>query len=135
MIEVSCALLFKENHVLIAQNGAGSDHAFQWEFPGGKINPKESARTSIVREIEEELDLEIRIIEELIAVDWDYGFKKIRLIPFVCFIEKGELQVREHLAVSWVSFQELLAADLSAADKGLLEIPENRQTLKKYFGE
>ena len=135
MIEVTCALIIKDKRVLIAQNNSGSDHAFQWEFPGGKIHLDESPRSCIIREIKEELEVRIVVEKELIAVEHDYGIKKIRLIPFLSTIESGSVQLSEHLAFEWVNYEELLNANLSEADLQLILLPENQKMLKEYIGE
>lgn len=135
MIDVTCALIVDGNRVLLAQNGPESDHAFQWEFPGGKIGLNESPHACIIREIQEELELEIEVERELVPIDHDYGIKKIRLIPFICRIVGGTLKLNDHVAVSWVKMEELLSSDLSEADKVLIHLEENRKILKEYLGE
>lgn len=135
MIEVTCALIIKNNRVLIAQNNPGSDHPFQWEFPGGKIHLNESASSCIIREIQEELEVGILIEKELTPVEHDYGIKQIRLIPFICTIESGNVKLKEHLAFEWVNHEELLNANLSEADLRLIHLSENQKILKEYIGK
>ena len=133
MIEVTCALIVENNRVLIAQNNPDSDHAFKWEFPGGKIHSDENAQTCIIREIREELEIRIRIEKELIPVEHDYGIKQIRLIPFICTIESGSVQLNEHLAFKWMNYGDLSNSDLSEADLRLIQIPANQKILKEYL--
>lgn len=135
MIEVTCALIIENNRVLIAQNNSGSNHPFQWEFPGGKIQLNESPRSCISREIQEELDVTILIEKELTPVEHDYGNKQIRLIPFMCTIESGTVKLNEHLAFEWVNYEKLLNANLSEADLRLIRLAENRKILKEYIGK
>ena len=132
MIQVTCALIVSEGKVLIAQNKADSDHPFKWEFPGGKLKPVETGEQCICREIKEELELEIRVLERLPAVEYDYGIKKIMLIPFICSIESGEIKLNDHLKTEWIEVGELSAVDFSEADKKLIELDSNRKSLKKY---
>lgn len=135
MIDVTCALIIRDRKVLIAQNGPESDHAFQWEFPGGKVKTGESAHSCIIREIEEELGIAIEVKEEMLSVTHDYGNKQIRLLPFICTILSGFVQLNEHIAISWVNFGELQKMDLSEADRRLILEPKNQLILKKYIGE
>ncbi|WP_346858779.1 (deoxy)nucleoside triphosphate pyrophosphohydrolase [uncultured Draconibacterium sp.] len=135
MIQVTCALIVSEGKVLIAQNKEDSDHPFQWEFPGGKLKAGETEEQCICREIKEELELEIRILERLLGVEYDYGIKKIELIPFVCSIESGELKLNDHIKTAWVEMAELGTVDFSAADKKLIGIDSNQKSLKKYTRE
>ena len=64
MIQVTCAVIFRNKKVLIARRGEHPHHAFQWELPGGKIKPGESEEHSILREIREELELDLKIVEK-----------------------------------------------------------------------
>ena len=85
MIDVTCAIIRnEEDEILIVQRGESTDHPFKWEFPGGKIHPGETREDCIIREIREELSIDIVIVSLLPDVEHDYGFKQIRLIPFIC---------------------------------------------------
>lgn len=135
MIQVSCALIIKQGKVLITQNGGASDHPYQWEFPGGKIKPGETKEAAIIREISEELDVNIKVNESLIPVDHDYGIKQIKLIPFVCSIADGILKLNNHISHKWVALHKLEDIDFSDADKRLIRIEENCKLLQKYSGK
>lgn len=124
MIDVTCALIIHENKVLAVQRGPETDHPFQWEFPGGKIRDNESAEESIRREIREELSVEIEIFEKLKPIEYDYGIKIIRLIPFICSIKKGSLFLTEHIAQQWVLPGNAEELNWSEADRKLIQ--ENR---------
>jgi len=88
----------------------------KWEFPGGKIEYGEDARKCIVREIREELNIKIRIIDALPPVDHDYGEFQIRLIPFVATFLSGEIELKEHVQYVWLPLDELSTPDWAAAD-------------------
>jgi len=120
MIEVCCALIVKDSKLLAVQRGPQSSHPMQWEFPGGKIQTGESAEQCIIREIEEELNVGVEIIKPLNAVEFDYGNKQIRLIPFVCRISSGEISLNEHIAKNWFGFDEWEMIDWSGADRELI---------------
>jgi 8-oxo-dGTP diphosphatase len=135
MLKVTCAIIVKQNKILVTQRGGNTDHPFQWEFPGGKINQNETAADCIAREINEELGIEIRILDLIIPVQHDYGFRKIELIPFICEIHSGSIKLTEHIFCKWISFEELFNTDFSEADKKLILLTENQKKLKKYLGE
>ena len=116
MIEVSCAIITKGSKILAVQRGPESSHPWKWEFPGGKIHPEETAAQCIIREIEEELQLRIEVLEQLEYVEFDYGDKEIRLIPFVCRITSGDLFLTEHVAKYWFDFDQWQTIDWSGAD-------------------
>lgn len=128
-------MLIKGGKVLITQNGEDSDHPYQWEFPGGKVKASESDKACIEREIMEELELHVDIIEALFPIEHDYGFKKIRLIPFVCRIKSGTLKLNNHINKKWIEITALKNEDLSEADKRLIELERNKEFLKKYIRE
>ena len=86
MINVTCAVIRnEEDEILIVQRGEATDHPFKWEFPGGKLAPEETEEDCIIREIDEELSIEVVICGQLPEVEYDYGHKEIKLIPFICY--------------------------------------------------
>ncbi len=107
MIDVTCALIVRKEEVLLTQRGPAMDLPYLWEFPGGKVHPGETEEESIMREIREELHLEVEPLHRLPAVTHDYGSKVIRLIPFVCRVAAGEIQLQEHHAYRWLRPEEL----------------------------
>jgi len=135
MIKVTCAIIVQNGKMLVTQRGSDTDHPFQWEFPGGKIHPGESAKTCIRREIMEEIAVVIEIVKPLVPVVYDYGFKKIQLLPFLCTIAKGQVTLHEHLDVQWISWKDVGSISFSEADKELLKEEYNRFYLRKYLRE
>lgn len=117
MIDVTCALIRnEEDEILVVQRGEKTDHPFKWEFPGGKVKCGESEEECIIREIKEELSMDIVICKRLTDVEYDYGIKKIRLIPFVCDTLDELPFLAEHIAYKWVKVDDLLSVDFSEAD-------------------
>lgn len=113
---VVCAILEHQGKVLVARRGPSMDMAGYWEFPGGKVEPNESAEVALVREIKEELGLEIEVRVALPASDWDDGKRHIRLLPFVCRLLGGELCLLEHDAIEWVAPNALMDRNWAPAD-------------------
>jgi 8-oxo-dGTP diphosphatase len=117
MIKVTCAIIRNEdNAVLIVQRGEYTDHPLKWEFPGGKINAGESEEECIIREIEEELSMDIIIYGRMDNVDYDYGIKQISLIPFICDTLDDLPVLSEHLDFKWIAPSGLMEVDFSGAD-------------------
>lgn len=117
MIEVTCAVIRNEDdNVLVVQKGESSDHPFKWEFPGGKLNEGETDEECIIREIEEELSIGIVISGRLTEIVHDYGFKQIKLIPFISDTLEDSPFLKEHIASRWVPVSELSLVDFSEAD-------------------
>ncbi len=131
MIKVVCAIIAENNKFLATQHKINSTHPLKWEFPGGKIEPFETFEQAVKREIFEELSIHIKVIEKLMWVEHNYGKQLIQLFPVLCNIEKGQIELKEHNQFGWFSFWELETLDLTAADKKLLLIEENRKRLLK----
>jgi 8-oxo-dGTP diphosphatase len=117
MIPVTCAIIRNEdNEVLVVQRGHKTDHPFKWEFPGGKMGDKETEEECIIREIREELSMEIIISGRLEPVIHDYGNKKIKLIPFICDTLDELPVMSEHIDFKWISPEDLVKVDFCEAD-------------------
>ncbi len=97
--------------------------------------PGESPESCVIREINEELDIGIEILEQIVPVTFDYGMKTIELIPFICRWESGKISLNEHIAIRWISIGELADIDFSGADQKLISNQENLNRLKKHLGK
>ena len=122
MIDVCCAIIVdEEGKVLVAQRSARMLLPLKMEFPGGKIEPGEAAEACLIREIKEELNVDIQILSERAAHQHVYPGFSIRLIPFVCRIIAGDVVLREHASYSWMETSALPACDWAAADIPIVE--------------
>lgn len=92
-----------------------------WEFPGGKIENDETPEEAIVREIKEELDTEIKAVELLDTVEYDYPKFHLSMDCFVCKIKSGNLVLKEHEAAKWLTNETLNSVEWLPADQGLVE--------------
>ena len=116
MIKVTCAIIENENRVLVVQRSAKMSLPLKWEFPGGKIENNESEEDCIIREIKEELNLEIVVLKKLQSSVYDYPNISIELIPFVAKQVNGEIKLLEHANYSYILKEELLKLDWAEAD-------------------
>jgi 8-oxo-dGTP diphosphatase len=117
MLQVTCALIINpQNQILAAQRSQTMTLPLKWEFPGGKIEPGETAEDCLIREIKEELNIEIQIIKALPSNTHTYPKITIELIPFICEHTSGEILLKEHAQYSWLHKNELLALDWADAD-------------------
>lgn len=116
MIQVACAIIENQDKVLVTQRGLHKAEGGLWEFPGGKLEAGETPQDCIVREIREELNLLISPRQLLTASAHAYPGKTIRLIPLVCSLVKGTLELREHAAYRWLYPQKLLPLSWCPAD-------------------
>jgi 8-oxo-dGTP diphosphatase len=122
MIRVTCAIIRnEENEVLVVQRGEATDHPLKWEFPGGKVKEGETEEECIIREIREELSIDIVICSHQSDVEYDYGKKHILLIPFVCDTLDEMPVLSEHVAYKWLRHSDLKNVDFSEADMIIAE--------------
>lgn len=122
MISVTCAIIVDNTgRVLVTQRSAVMKLPLKIEFPGGKIEEDETASDCLVREIKEELNLDIKILFEMPANIHHYVEFSINLIPFVCKIIGGSIELREHASYQWLKPSELLKQDWAEADIPVVE--------------
>jgi 8-oxo-dGTP diphosphatase len=120
MIEVTCAIIEKDGKVLATKRAHGVHLAGKWEFPGGKIEPGETAEQCIKREIAEELNISISVVSILEPLIHHYLEKSILLIPFICKIEAGEIRLRDHSDFRWIDRDEIKSIQWADADMAVV---------------
>jgi mutator protein MutT len=120
-IEVSAALIFHNGKLLITQRHAKAHLGGFWEFPGGKREPGESFEQCLVREIREELGVEISVGGLFEEISHDYPEKSVRLKFFLCQLRSGEPQPLGCATFRWIGKDELTDYEFPAADARLLE--------------
>jgi len=118
IIPVVCAIIEQDNLVLCALRSERMSLPGKWEFPGGKLEVNELPEEALIREIKEELNVEIKIIEALPIAEHAYVPEKIiQLIPYRCAIVGNETpRATEHSELRWMKKDELLQLDWAAAD-------------------
>jgi len=128
VIEVAAGLVFHNGKLLITQRQADAHLGGLWEFPGGKRKPHETFEQCLVRELREELGIEVSVGEMLEQVTHDYPEKTVHLKFFICHLKRGEPQPLGCPTFKWIGPEELEEHDFPAADTRLLaklhETPE-----------
>ncbi len=125
-IDVSCAIIVRDGKILVARRSNKMEQAGLWEFPGGKVDAHESAADGLIREIKEELSVNIQITGSLTPIIHHYKNKTIRLIPFIATIADETPIAIEHERVEW-----FLPADLENLNWSPADIP----ILKEFLNE
>ena len=131
-IEVSAALIFRAGKLLITQRHAKSHLGGLWEFPGGKREPGETFEACLVREIREELGVEISVGELFEEISHVYPEKAVHLKFFTCRLLSGEPQPVDCAAVKWIEPAELDAHEFPAADAQLLASLTKKPNFPQY---
>lgn len=123
-IEVVAAIMKKENKIFITRRASG-DFADMWEFPGGKIERLESREEALIREIKEELELDIDVLEFLTTIDYDYSNFHLTMHCFICEISGGKLNLNAHNDSKWITLDELDEPEWVPADILVVEAIKN----------
>jgi mutator protein MutT len=124
-VEGAVGVIKKEGQYLIAQR---LNHAHQgglWEFPGGKVEPGESIERALLREIREELGVEIIIDEKLKVITHEYDDKVVKLHFFQCIITGGDPQALGCQQWKWVGLDELGNYQFPEANREILVMLRN----------
>jgi mutator protein MutT len=121
IIDVSAGLVFREGQLLITQRHAGAHLGGLWEFPGGKREAGESFEACLVRELREELGIEVVVGELIETIEHAYPEKCVRLKFFRCTWRAHEPQPLGCPAFAWITRDQLAAYEFPAADARLLQ--------------
>ncbi|MFN7046099.1 MAG: (deoxy)nucleoside triphosphate pyrophosphohydrolase [Flavobacterium sp.] len=121
IVDVTCALIYLGNKILVTQRSENMKLPLKWEFPGGKLEENESKADCIKREILEEINIEIEVVKQLSNSVYDYGSFKINLIPFIANYVSGEIILSEHKDYKLLDKAELLNLDWAEADLPIVE--------------
>jgi 8-oxo-dGTP diphosphatase len=118
---VAAALIVKAGDVLICQRRPDQPMALQWEFPGGKIEPGESAEQALARELNEELGINAKVGARVAHIRHNYRHGGAVDLQFFAVHEfSGELQNRIFHQMRWVKLEDLPEYDFLAADRDLV---------------
>lgn len=119
-IKVVAAIIKNEDKILATKRGYG-EFINMWEFPGGKIEPGETKKQALVREIKEELNIEISVDNFALDIEYQYPNFYLFMSCFMCSIKEGSIELLEHNDGKWITKEELntlnwLPADIDAVN-------------------
>lgn len=121
-IAVVGAVLIRGQMILAAQRSSTMSLAGMWEFPGGKIEPNESPREALLRELKEELLCTAEIGEHIQTTEYEYEFGIVVLTTYYCSLKGDEPRLTEHSEIRWIHVTKLdqlnwAPADIPAVEK------------------
>lgn len=119
---VAAALVDPDNRVLIAERPAGKSLAGLWEFPGGKLAPGESPEQALVRELKEELDIDVCLecLAPFTFASHSYDAFHLMMPLYLCRNWDGEITPREGQRIKWVRASKLTDYPMPPADLPLI---------------
>lgn len=118
---VACALVDEDNRVLIARRPEGRHMAGLWEFPGGKVDPGELPEQALIRELAEELGIDVTQSCLAPLTFASHGYEDFHLLMplYVCRQWNGEIEAKEGQELAWVRPNRLADYDMPPADEPL----------------
>lgn len=121
-IQVVAAIIHdSEGRIFATQRGYG-DFKDYWEFPGGKMEAGETAAEALKREIWEELETRIVVERFVMTVEWDYPQFHLTMHCYLCHVESGHLELKEHEAARWLAKDELESVEWLPADLQIIAL-------------
>lgn len=119
-IQVVAAIIRAEDKILATQRGYG-DFTGGWEFPGGKIETGESNEQALIREIKEELEVEIEVGDFVHSIEYDYPDFHLTMHCYFAKVVKGDIVLTEHQSAKWLTRDTLMSVEWLPADIELIE--------------
>jgi 8-oxo-dGTP diphosphatase len=122
-LDVAAAVIRNaQGRMLLAQRPPGKHLAGLWEFPGGKLEPAEGSHEALVRELREELGIEVEHSEPLLSLTHHYPEKSVRLLIRTVDAWHGQAHGLEGQVLDWVSLDEARLLPMPAADRPILQV-------------
>lgn len=120
-IVAACALVNEAREVLIAKRPPGRSFAGLWEFPGGKVEQGEGPEEALVRELKEELGIEIAKVDLTPLTFASHAYRDFHLLMpvYLCARWRGTLAAQEGQELLWVRPEDLVRYDMPPADEPL----------------
>lgn len=116
ILPVVCAIVVDDDKILAVKKSVHQTYPNKWEFPGGKVEPGETDKKALIREIAEELQIEIMVNMKLQTVFYEEANRIIELRPYLCERVLGDIQLNEHQEYKWMEIDALLHLDFAPAD-------------------
>ena len=120
-VRVAAAVIREEDKIFATARGYG-EYKGWWEFPGGKIEDGETPQQALVREIREELTVDIEVGDMIETIEYDYPYFHLSMDCFWATIKSGHLELKEAEDASWLTIDELDEVKWLPADRGLIEV-------------
>jgi 8-oxo-dGTP diphosphatase len=124
LLVAACALIDIDNRVLLARRPEGKKMAGLWEFPGGKLNPGETPEAALIRELKEELGIDVTAscLAPFAFASHEYDRFHLLMPLYLCRRWKGIPTPRENQTLTWVRAQRLTDYEMPPADKPLIPL-------------
>jgi 8-oxo-dGTP diphosphatase len=124
LLVAACALVDIDGRVLLARRPEGKKMAGLWEFPGGKLHPGETPEAALIRELREELGIDVTAacLAPFAFASHDYEGFHLLMPLFVCRRWRGTPMPKENQTLTWVRASKLIEYEMPPADKPLIPL-------------
>lgn len=124
LIVVAAALVDGEGRILLQQRPVGRQMAGLWEFPGGKVESGELPEAALVRELREELGIEVEpaALSPACFASAPLGGRHLLLLLYLCRRWSGEPQPLDSTGLEWLRPSEMRASEMPPADRPLIAL-------------
>lgn len=122
---VGAVILNSDDEILCAQRPEGKNLALKWEFPGGKVEEDETETEALVRELDEEMECRIDVLDKITTTVYEYDFGIVELTTYYAKILSGDIKLLEHVDMKWMSRENIGVLDWAPADIPAIELIQN----------
>lgn len=119
--DVSCAVIVREGMILAANRGSQVSNSGAWEFPGGKPREGEAPRECVVRRVKEELNLGIKVLDEMKSFSVETLDRTFNIHPFLAEIENGNVELTYHSRAEWFMPMQLMSLAWPETDTPIID--------------
>lgn len=120
MVEVAVGVIKRNNKIYISKRADGLHQGGKWEFPGGKREANETIEQALVRELSEEIGIQVTQQSQFMLIEHDYGDKKVRLDVRLVRNFEGEPKHQEGQKSQWVDINDLSQFIFPEANKAII---------------
>ena len=122
-IEVVAGIIKYNDQILCMQRGLDkyNNVSYKWEFPGGKIEHGETKEEALIRELKEELEINVEIESYFTTVLHEYSAFAVNIHYFICKTNDKHLNMKVHNDYVWLNIDELSKLDWAPADKEVVD--------------
>ncbi|KZN58203.1 hypothetical protein N473_05525 [Pseudoalteromonas luteoviolacea CPMOR-1] len=121
VVNVAVGVIVKEDQYFVCKRSDEQHQGGLWEFPGGKVEKNESVEQALVRELAEEIGIEVKSSSHLLTIEHDYGDKAVRLVVHTVADFTGEARGLEGQPSQWVDLEKLKELAFPSANVAIIE--------------
>ena len=125
-VRVAVGVILRDQEVFICLRPQNVHQGGKWEFPGGKVDDGETVKDALIRELHEEIGINVKASEPMMLIEHDYGDKRVKLDIHKVSEFYGEPFGREGQRSRWCPIEELLESDFPEANREIIRRLQNR---------